>query len=760
MKRTGLLAVCTASIVAIGGGGFVLGRQVKSPADAAAEAAPPTASRLAVPVERRVLAATLITRGDVRFGDPKPVVLPPSALKANLGNLVTLAATKGQEIEAGKRVLEVAGRPVLALVGSTPAYRDLRPGDQGDDVRQLEDGLSKLGFDPGAVDGRYDNATEKGVAAWYRNLGYEPFGPTETQRTQLQTLRDSTTRAADGVRNAQRAYDNAARPSQSRVLQADEAVRSAKEKATTAPSDADESARKADGLVAARQAALDQAIAARDQAAAGVRRAERERDDSSAVREAELSVDDAKAAVIDADAGITQAERGVVEAQRSVDDARANVVDAQKSLDNAKENERRGSALVCPTPSPCEVPDNSAQKEATRNAESRLRQANTSVDTALSALASRTDSVEQARRARDRSARAVMRAEAGRDKAADAGPDRAQAVVDAGAKLTQAQSAVTQAERDLDDARRGVDSARRQGSTGTRAADAALDVALASRLELSSASDLASLRAALDSAKDTRRRADADLADLESQVGISVPANEVVFLPDLPRRVDEVKVGRGEPVNGAVINVTNARLAVDASVDAVDAPRLRTGATGEIEAEDLSLTLPVTITKIANRPGTDGADPDKVRIELTIDERTAEDGSTPFDPSTLNGVNVKVTLPIQSTGTSVLAVPVAAVSVAGDGSSRIEIEDNPAKATRFVTVKPGLAAEGYVEITPVGGGRVSEGDLVVVGSEGASDLTVTTDATDDTVTTDATDTASSADTTAADDTALDGPAPS
>lgn len=751
VKRTRVLALCTAGVVAVGAGGFVLGRQVKSPADAAAEAAPPTASRLAVPVERRVLAARLITRGDVRFGDPKPVVLPPSALKASLGNLVTLAATKGQQIEAGKRVLEVAGRPVLALVGSTPAYRDLRPGDQGDDVTQLEDGLAKLGFDPGRVDGLYDDATERGVESWYRDVGYEPFGPTETQRTQLQTLRDSTTRAADGVRNAQRAYDNAARPARSRVLQADESVRSAREKATTAPADADDSARKADGLVAARQSGLNQAAATRDQAAAGVRRAERDRDDAGALRESDLAIEDAKAAVIDADAAIAQAERGVVEAQRSVDDARANVVDAQKSLDTAKENERRGSVVVCPTPSPCEVPDNSAQKEATRNAESRLRQANTAVETALSGVTSRTDAVEQARRAKERAARAVVRAEAGRLKAVDAAPDREQAVVDANAKLAQAQSAVAQAERDLDDARNGVDSAQRQGSTGARAADAALDVALANRAELSSASELASLRATLNSANDTKRRADADLADLESKVGISVPANEVVFLPDLPRRVDEVKVGRGEPVNGAVINVTNARLAVDASVDAVDAPRLRTGATGEIEAEDLSLTLPVTITKIANRPGTDGADPDKVRIELTIADDATGDGSNPFDPATLNGVNVKVILPIQSTGTSVLAVPVAAVSVAGDGSSRIEIEDDPAKPTRFVTVTPGLAAEGYVEITPVGTGQVTEGDLVVVGSEGASDLTVTTDATD---------TSPPSDTTAPEDTVTEGTAPS
>ena len=730
MKRTRLLALCTVGVVAVGGAGFAVGRQVKSPADAAADVAAPVASRLAVPVERKVLAATLLTRGDVRFGDPKPVVLPPSSLKASLGNLVTLAATKGQEIESGKRILEVAGRPVLALVGSTPAYRDLRPGDRGDDVRQLEAGLRTLGFDPGKTDGAYDANTEKAVEAWYRQVGYEPFGPTESQRTQLQTLRDSASRAADGVRSAQRSFDAAAKPARSRVLQASESVRSAKEKAEAAPIDTDDSLRKADGLVAARQSGLEQATTTGAQAAVAVARAEKERDDSSAVRDAELALDDANAAVIDADTAIGQAERGVAEAQRSVDDARANVVDAQKTLDAAREAERRPSVVVCPTPAPCEVPDNSAQKEATRNAESRVRQANTAVDTANGAVTTRIEAVQQTRRAKDRAVRAVTRAEAGLGKAKDAGPDRAQAVVDANAKLVQAQNAIAQAARDLDDARVGVDTTSRQGANGQRAADAGVDVALATRAELSNTADLASLRAALDSARDTKRRADVDLADLESKVGISVPANEVVFLPDLPRRIDDVKIGRGEPVNGAVITVTNARLAVDASIDAVDAPRLRTGATGEIEAEDLSLTLPVTITKIANRPGTDGADPDKVRIELTIDESTGAGGAAPFDPSTLNGVNVKVTLPIQSTGTSVLAVPVAAVSVAGDGSSRIEIEDDPSKPTRFVTVTPGLAAEGFVEITPVNGGRVAEGDLVVVGSEGSSDLTVTTDAPD------------------------------
>ena len=731
MKRTRLLALTSAGVIAIGAGGFALGRQVKSPADAAAEVAAPSASRLAVPVERRILSSTIITRGDVRFGDPKPVVLPPSTLKATGGNLVTQPAVKGQEIVAGKRILEVAGRPVIALVGATPAYRDMRPGDTGNDIAQLEKGLTELGLNPGTVDGRYDAATERAVELLYRQLGYDAFGPTDAQRTQLQQLRDSSSRAADGVRTAQRTYDTASRPTKSRQLQANEQVRSAKDKAGSAPKEKESAATKASNLVTARRAALEQARATRDQAAATLRKAERDRDDPAAVVDAQRAVDDASAALADADAAIVQAARAVPEAQRAIDDARATMIDSQKSLDVARDAEKRGSVVQCATPSPCEVPDASPLREATRSAESRLRQANSGVESAVAALAMRQDGVVSAQRSRDRAARAVDRAQEAARKANDAGPDRQQVVVDATARLAQADAALAQADRDVTDALDGVVTADRQGTSGEQSAAAAVEIAQAGERELTNSSELKSLQSALGSARETQRRADTDLAEVAAKVGISVPANEIIFLPDLPRRVDDVKVGRGEPTTGAVITVTNARLAVDTSVDAVDATRLRVASKGQIEAEDLSLTLPVTITKIANRPGTDGVPADKVKVELTIDAGAAasESSASPaFDPATLNGVNVKVTLPIQSTGKAVLAVPIAAVSIAGDGTSRVEVEDTASKPTRFVTVIPGLAAEGYVEITPIAGQRLVEGDLVVVGTQGATDLTVTTDA--------------------------------
>ena len=68
-----------------------------------------------------------------------------------------------------------------------------------------------------------------------------------------------------------------------------------------------------------------------------------------------------------------------------------------------------------------------------------------------------------------------------------------------------------------------------------------------------------------------------------------------------------------------------------------------------------------------------------------------------------------------------LAVPVAALSVAADGTSRVEVEDAQDKPTRYVTVNPGLAAEGMVAVTSVKGALV-DGAQVVVGSKGATDL--------------------------------------
>jgi hypothetical protein len=87
---------------------------------------------------------------------------------------------------------------------------------------------------------------------------------------------------------------------------------------------------------------------------------------------------------------------------------------------------------------------------------------------------------------------------------------------------------------------------------------------------------------------------------------------------------------------------------------------------------------------------------------------------TPKDaPPTLVGTSVVLTVTVDSTDQEVLAVPVAALSVAADGSSRVEVKRTDG-TTRFVAVTPGLTAKGLVAVSPAG--PLAAGDLVIVGT--------------------------------------------
>ncbi|HEY4688624.1 MAG TPA: peptidoglycan-binding domain-containing protein, partial [Anaerolineae bacterium] len=101
-------------------------------------------------------------------------------------------------------LLTASGRPVFVLQDEIPAYRDLVPGISGDDVRQLEDGLKRLGFDPGPIDGTYDEQTSAAVAEWYTSAGWEPFGPTADQLANIRALEQEL---AVAINNRSTAYD-------------------------------------------------------------------------------------------------------------------------------------------------------------------------------------------------------------------------------------------------------------------------------------------------------------------------------------------------------------------------------------------------------------------------------------------------------------------------------------------------------------------------------------------------------------------------
>jgi peptidoglycan hydrolase-like protein with peptidoglycan-binding domain len=175
-------------VAASAAGGWIAGTRIESPAEVAARTAPPTPSPILVPIEERVLSSNVVTRGTAQFGLPQPISLVPSALKANAAGLITTLPTRNAQFKEGDVMFTTSGRPVLVLQGEVPAYRDLVLGISGSDVRQLEQSLKRLGFDPGHIDGTYDEKTGSAVSELYKSAGYVPFLPTAEQVTNIRTL--------------------------------------------------------------------------------------------------------------------------------------------------------------------------------------------------------------------------------------------------------------------------------------------------------------------------------------------------------------------------------------------------------------------------------------------------------------------------------------------------------------------------------------------------------------------------------------------
>lgn len=175
-----MAAVAIGAVVAIAVGGFLVGSSVSSPADVAARTAAPEPSLIMAPVEERVLSADVVTRGTGRFGSPQKLSLASSALKSSPGITATTALV-GSDLAEGDVVLSASGRPAFLFAGPVPMARDLGPGTSGEDVRQLEAALLRLGANPGPLDGVYDAATEAAVSAWYAAKGYAPFAATAEQ---------------------------------------------------------------------------------------------------------------------------------------------------------------------------------------------------------------------------------------------------------------------------------------------------------------------------------------------------------------------------------------------------------------------------------------------------------------------------------------------------------------------------------------------------------------------------------------------------
>jgi len=209
LDRKQKLALSLIFVVLLAVFSWLAGSKIQSPAEAAARTAPPTPSPILVPVEERVLIADVVTRGTARFGLPQSISLAPSPLKPGAGVITTLPA-RGDQLDEGDVLLTASGRPVFVFQGNIPVYRDLFPGLAGEDVRQLEAALKRLNFDPGPVDGVFDEKTAAALAGWYSSAGYDSFTATGEQLANLRTLENELALAINEKVAAENALAQAA----------------------------------------------------------------------------------------------------------------------------------------------------------------------------------------------------------------------------------------------------------------------------------------------------------------------------------------------------------------------------------------------------------------------------------------------------------------------------------------------------------------------------------------------------------------------
>jgi multidrug efflux pump subunit AcrA (membrane-fusion protein) len=614
-RSTRVTALALGMLVVVTIVGWIGARQIRSPAQVAADTAPPKPSPITIPVVRRTLAAKVIVRGTVRFGAPQAVVLASSRIKQGASSdIVTRAPRARAELGVGRVAMTVDGRPVFVLPGTIPMHRDLGPGDRGPDVLQLERALRRAGLSPGAIDGRYDAATEAAVGTFYLRRGWDPFGPTDVQLDQLHTAQAAAAQARDARLQAINNVEQAQR--------------------TTRPADV-------------AQARIE-ANNARD--AIGTA--------SLRVATAQARLEAAQAAAANASAGETVA---AANGQRDQALADADVAAKQTALAAATEEARQAEANRLTLPSEATLSDRLAADSAARLAQQAVAQAQADLNAAGAA------------------ANAVR---------LSSGADIAKAHND-GAKLV----------RDVNVAAAELHRAQAAESTARRGARLAASKARLVRRRV----DTTTMRAIVASSAREEQRTAAEVSRLSEQAGIQVPANELLFFPNLPVRVDAVKARRGNNVSGRVMNVTNSRLAIDSSLSVADVRLVRLGDPVTIEDQDLGVTAHGRVSRVSRTPGTNGVDPSRFYLAVV---------PTSNLPS-LVGASVKLTIAVKSTHGAVLAVPVSALSVGGDGRSRVQVRHGT--RIELVPVDPGLAAEGLAEVRPTGGG-LRAGDLVVVGS--------------------------------------------
>jgi peptidoglycan hydrolase-like protein with peptidoglycan-binding domain len=98
---------------------------------------------------------------------------------ARTSGTVTALPEEGATVSRGKAIFRLDGKPVTLLYGSLPAYRTLKTGVKGKDVKQFEENLRALGYRGFTPDTYYNWATASAVEKWQGDLKIKKTGSVE-----------------------------------------------------------------------------------------------------------------------------------------------------------------------------------------------------------------------------------------------------------------------------------------------------------------------------------------------------------------------------------------------------------------------------------------------------------------------------------------------------------------------------------------------------------------------------------------------------
>lgn len=169
MRRFAKVLLIVAVVALLIAGGWAARGVIRTPAEATLPE--PTPIAMFVDVTSGPIAATMSGSGVITSSESTAV----TSINSEAGRIVVSdnPVSVGDELPFCSAIIEISGRPVVALPGGVVAYRDIGLGDSGDDVEQLQAGLESCGYEV-EPDGKFGARTAAAVRALYVTAGYEP----------------------------------------------------------------------------------------------------------------------------------------------------------------------------------------------------------------------------------------------------------------------------------------------------------------------------------------------------------------------------------------------------------------------------------------------------------------------------------------------------------------------------------------------------------------------------------------------------------